>query len=345
MPGVVSPIPDSPPTILRVIAYNQNEMVEQTLSDPEEVRPFLQKYKTTWLNIDHLGDERIIRKVGEIFSLHNLALEDVVNVHQRAKVEPYPDHLFIVARMVQLEPELADEQLSIFLGQHFLITFQQQPGDCLDSVRERLRMGMGRIRTGGSPYLVYAILDAVIDSYFPIVDTFADRLDKAEEMVASQETRGITTDLHHMRNQLLILRRNIRPHRDAVNELIRDQHPLIDDDTRVFLRDCYDHTIQLIDLLEIYREMCSDIRDFYLSLVSNRMNEIMKVLTIIATIFIPLSFITGIYGMNFDTEYPWNMPELGWRLGYPFVWSMMLLVAGTLVHYFWRKGWLRDQSQ
>jgi magnesium transporter len=148
-----------------------------------------------------------------------------------------------------------------------------------------------------------------------------------------------------MRNQLLILRRNIRPHRDAVNELIRDQHPLIDDDTRVFLRDCYDHTIQLIDLLEIYREMCSDIRDFYLSLVSNRMNEIMKVLTIIATIFIPLSFITGIYGMNFDTEYPWNMPELGWRLGYPFVWSMMLLVAGTLVHYFWRKGWLRDQSQ
>lgn len=344
MPGLVNPIPDSPPTVLRVIAYRHDHLAEATLKDPEEIRNYLSQYDVCWLNVDHLGDAQIIQAVGKIFRLHSLALEDVVNVHQRAKVEPYPDHLFIVARMVELANGIQDEQISMFVGERFLLTFQHSPGDCFDTVRERLRKGHGQVRTAGTDYLAYAILDAVIDSYFPVVDTFADRLDELEERVATRETEGVMSELHDMRNQLLVLRRNIRPHRDAVNELIRDVHPLIDAETRVFLRDCYDHTVQLIDLLEIYREMCSDIRDYYLSLVSNRMNEIMKVLTIIATIFIPLSFISSLYGMNFDTSHPWNMPELRWPWGYAYSLVLMSLVAGGLMHYFWRKGWLRGDG-
>lgn len=324
------------------MAFDRDNLEEVTIGTPEDIRKYLNRYEVCWLNVDHLGDEQIIRQVGTIFNLHTLALEDVVNVHQRAKVEPYPDHLFIVARMVTLTTGVEDEQMSMFVGKNFLVTFQQRPGDCLDHLRERLRKSMGVIRTAGTDFLAYAILDAVIDSYFPIVDTFADRLDEVEELVATQQTRGVMSELHQMRSQLLLLRRNIRPHRDAINELIRDHHPLIDDETRVFLRDCYDHTIQLIDLLEIYREMCSDIRDYYLSLVSNRMNEIMKVLTIIATIFIPLSFISSLYGMNFDTSHPWNMPELLWPWGYAYSLTIMLIVASSLLYYFWRNGWLQN---
>jgi magnesium transporter len=291
--------------------------------------------------VDGLGNTNTIKQIGELFGFHPLALEDVINVHQRAKVEPYGEHLFIVTRLVALTAEhLESEQISIFLGKDFVVTFQQHTGDCFDPVRERIRTSRGRIREAGADYLAYALIDAVIDSYFPVVEQFADHLDDLEEEVAVGQSPTVTGRIHGVRNDLLLLRRSIRPHRDALNELVRDQHPLIAEETRVFLRDCYDHAVQLIDLLEVYREMCADLRDYYLSLVSNRMNDVMKVLTIIATIFIPLSFVAGLYGMNFNTALPGNMPELNLPYGYVAAVSVMALIAFGMLVYFWRRGWI-----
>ncbi len=317
-------------------------MVEKTVDHVDQLSNHFDETMVTWINVDGLGDTHTIRKIGELFGLHSLALEDVINVHQRAKVEPYSDHLFIVTRLIALiaPDHLESEQISIFLGKNYVVTFQQRPGDCFDPVRERIRTSRGRIRTAGADYLAYALIDAVIDSYFPVVEKFADHLEELEDQVAMRQSPEVIDRIHEVRNDLLLLRRSVRPHRDALNELVRDEHPLICSETRVFLRDCYDHTIQLIDLLEVYREMCADLRDYYLSIVSNRMNEVMKVLTIIATIFIPLGFIAGLYGMNFNTSLPGNMPELNVPYGYEGVIALMFLVAAGMLVFFWRSGWI-----
>jgi magnesium transporter len=344
MPGSIHAPTEAKQSSIHVLAFGRDSLVEATVTDIAQLRDYLGAYPTCWINVNGLADVQRLQQLGELFQLHALALEDVVNVHQRAKVDPYPSHLFLVARMVRVEPQFHSEQLSMFVGPHFLVTFQEQEGDCLDPLRERLRKNSGRIRSAGSDYLMYAILDAIIDSYFPVVDRFADQLDRLEEEVTDHRSTAALEGIHRVRNELLLLRRNVRPHREAVNELIRDEHPLIQAETRIFLRDCYDHTIQLIDLLEIYREMCADLREYYLALGSNRMNEIMKVLTIISTIFIPLSFVTGLYGMNFDTSSPWNMPELTWRFGYPAVIAAMSTMAATMLGLFWRKGWFKRHS-
>lgn len=338
-PSALSAPPHSEHPVVSVVAYGPDEAIERQVDDLKSIDEYLHRYPVTWVNVDGLGDLEIIRELGELFGLHSLALEDVVHVHQRAKVEPYESHLFIVTRMVSSTEHLATEQLSMFLGRNYVLTFLEDPGDCLDPVRDRIRKNGGRIRRSGPDYLAYALIDSVIDSYFPTVERFADRLDEIEESVTTDQKHVIQW-IHEIRNELLLLRRAVRPHREAVNELIRDEHPLIGPEARVFLRDCYDHTIQLIDLLEVYREMCADLRDFSISLASNRMNEIMKVLTIISTIFIPLGFIAGVYGMNFDTSSEWNMPELKWRFGYPIVLGFMALVSLALVGFFWRRGWI-----
>jgi magnesium transporter len=343
-PGTVHVASDSLPPVMRVLAYSPNDYVEGTITKVNELNLYLSQFSTCWINVDGLGDANLIRELGEYFHLHPLTLEDVVNVHQRAKVDPYENYLFIVAQTVELGRTLQSEQLSLFVGERYVLTFQERPGDCLDPIRDRVRKNSGRIRSSGADYLMYAILDATIDSYFPIVDAVADRLDELEQSVSDRQMADAMTGIHDVRNDLLLLRRYIRPHRDAANELIRDEHPVVRADTRVFLRDCYDHTMQLIDLLEVYREMCGDLRDFYLSLNSNRLNEVMKVLTIIATIFMPLSFIAGVYGMNFDTKQPWNMPELHWPYGYLFSLVLMFITAAGLVYYFWTKGWLGSQD-
>jgi magnesium transporter len=344
-PGTVHVARDSPQPVVRLMAYGPTEYVEQTIVRPAELEPYLSKYPVNWINVDGLGDAHLIQELGERFQLHPLALEDVVNVHQRAKVEPYENYLFVAARMVKLTPTFHSEQISMFVGSHYVLTFQERSGDCLDPIRDRIRKNSGRIRNSHTDYLMYAILDATIDSYFPIVDAAADRLEELEANVADQQMAQTMSGIHDVRNELLLLRRYIWPHRDALNELIRDEHPLIHNSTLIFLRDAYDHTMQLIDLLEIYREMCGDLREYYLSLTSNRMNEIMKVLTIMATIFIPLSFVASLYGMNFDTREPWNMPELHWPFGYPLVLGLMACIAGGLLFYFWRKGWLSSSDQ
>jgi magnesium transporter len=290
--------------------------------------------------VDGLGDATTIKTLGERFDLHTLALEDVVNVHQRPKVEPFEKHLFIVARMVRPGEQVDTEQISLFVGERYVLTFQESGGDCLEPVRERIRKSSGRVRKVGADYLAYALLDAVVDSYFPVVELYADELERLDEQMESRHDLQINSRIHNVQNDLLMLRRAIRPHRDAVNQLIRDGHPLIQEETKVFLRDCHDHTVQLSDLLDVYRETCGDLRDYRLSVVSGHMNEIMKVLTIIATIFMPLGFIAGVYGMNFDPKLPGNMPELTWPYGYVFALLLMSLSVAGMVSFFWWKGWI-----
>lgn len=341
-PGLLTPVPGSPAPAIRVIAYGEHEFVERKVQNVDELGELRKRYSVIWVDVEGSGDAGVVAGLGQAFGLHTLALEDVVNTHQRAKVDEYGDHLFVIARMVRLGDRLETEQLSLFIGPGYVVSLQDQPGgDCLDPVRERLRKAQGRLRSSGADYLAYALLDAVIDGYFPVLEQYAERLENLDEQVTEREPRETMHRIHDMRGDLLMLRRAIWPHREAVNALARDSHPLIQQETRLHLRDCLDHVASLVDLTETYREMCSDLRDYYLATVSNRTNEIMKVLTVIATLFMPLTFIAGIYGMNFSPEVsPWNMPELHWYYGYPLVLGLMAAAAVGMLWYFRRKGWL-----
>lgn len=342
-PGTVRSDPEGLKPVIRVIAFGPDEMDEIDVADPQELRNIIGRRSVTWINVDGLGDAKVVKALGEMFNLHPLAMEDVVHVHQRAKVEAYDDQLFICARMVALADRLETEQLSIFVGKNFVLTFQEKPGDCLDPVRERIRKSRGRVRKLGPDYLAYALLDAVVDGYFPVLEKYGERLDDLEDRIARRTGKSTITQVHKNRGDLLHLRRTIWPHREAINSLLRDEHPLITADTQLYLRDCYDHAVQLIDVAETYREMCSDLRDFHYSQMGQKTNDVMKVLTIIATIFIPLGFIAGLYGMNFDSNKSrWNMPELHWVYGYPFALGLMATVSLGMIWYFYRRGWLSD---
>ncbi len=340
-PGTLIPDPQASAPILHVMAYGSTGLVEQKVKEVADIRPFLETWPVTWLNVDGLGDISIIQELGDLFGLHRLTLEDVVNLHQRAKADDYRDYLFLITHMVSLQNQLPQiEQMSIFVGPKFVLTFQYLPGDSLDPVRARLRSGNGHLRLAGPDYLAYALLDAVLDGYFPVLEVIGERLEEMEVGILDGPDAEARRQIHEIRHSLLGLRRAVWPQRDALNQLVRDPTPLITNDTRIYLRDVYDHAIQIIDLVEAYREFASDLTDLYLSSVSNRMNEIMKVLTIISTIFIPLGFIAGVYGMNFNTQVsPLNMPELNWYLGYPFALGLMLSVALILLAYFRRRGW------
>lgn len=343
IPGTLSADPESPPPVISLIAFGCDDLIEQTLSSPAEIAPLLGRQPVTWVNVDGLGDANVISEIGALFNLHQLALEDVLHVHQRAKVEDYGEYLFIVVRMVEIcDGRVQTEQVSIFLGKDFLITFQERPGiDSIEPVRQRLRGNRGKIRTCGAGYLAYSLIDAVIDGYFPILEHYGDRLDDLEGSLGEHSTLQITGPVHEIKSDLLVIRRAIWPHREAISALMRDPSPLIDEETRVYVRDCYDHVVQLIDIVETYRELGADLRDLYLATVSTRMNEIMKVLTVISTIFIPLTFIAGVYGMNFNTERSrWNMPELNWYYGYPFSLLLMVLTTLAMLLFFYRRGWV-----
>lgn len=343
-PGLIVPDPESPRPVIRVMAYSEMQLVEREITALSQLEEFLHNWSIVWIDVAGLGDAGLIEKLGQQFNLHRLALEDVVNVHQRSKVEQYHDHLYIVVREAELSgSRIVSDQVSLFLGPKWVVTFQERSGDSFDPVRERIRHNRGRIRSAGADYLTYSLIDAVVDSYFPALEHYGEQLDALEEEVIARGTSDTVRKIHDVRGDLLLMRRTIWPHRDMLAALTRDEHPLIRPETRIYLRDCYDHTIQIIDLVEADRDLCADLRDFYLSTISNRLNEVMKVLTIIATIFIPLSFVAGVYGMNFDTSAsPWNMPELRWAYGYPAVLAWMALMAAGMLYYFWRKGWLRD---
>jgi magnesium transporter len=324
------------------MAFGPDDLMEREILDLKSIVEIRQKYTTIWIDVVQFGDADLISEIGEKFGLHRLALEDAINTHQRPKVEEYEDHLFIVALMLDANGSLNTEQVAFFVGAGYVITFQERPGDCFENVRDRIRKATGRIRAAGSDYTAYALLDAIIDNYFPALENIGDLLEVLEDRVIGSPEPANITELHNMKRGLLLLRRAIWPHREIFNTLIRNEHPLIAKDTRPFLRDCYDHTVQLMDIVETYREMASGLVDVHISSVSVKLNEVMKVLTIVATIFIPLSFIASLYGMNFDRETsPWNMPELGWYLGYPFALFLMCGSAAGLVWYIWKKGWLR----
>jgi magnesium transporter len=341
-PGTLLADPEAPPPRLSVLVYDAERCEEAVLDTPDAYQDYRRDWPMLWADVEGLGDADVVQRVGDVFGLHRLALEDVLNTYQRAKTEEYSDHVFVVARMTLLDHgELHSEQIGLFVGRGWLVTFQERPGDCFDPVRDRIRQARGRIRVGGPSYLAYALLDAIVDNYFPVLEHYGERLEDLEDDVVQNPTPDVVNAIRSIRRDLLGLRRAVWPMREAIGALMREGNAFVDDETRVYLRDCYDHTIQVIDLLENYREIASGLMDVYLSSVSNRMNEIMKVLTIIATVFIPLTFVVGVYGMNFNTSVSrWNMPELAWRWGYPAVWGVMLLIALGLFLYFRRKRWI-----
>jgi len=337
VPGTVTADPCAPQPEITQITYGPQDFHERILPDVRQLNRADAKAAVTWINVDGLGNAEVIQQLGQKFGLHPLALEDTINTHQRAKADDYQEVLYVVIRMVQ-GPPLATEQISFFVGCNFLLTFQEgMKGDCLNAVRDRIRHRRGRIRDFGPDYLFYELLDAVIDSYFPVLERYGELLDDLDAQAASTTMAQTLMELHYIRRDLLFLRRIVWPIRDVMMSLLRGGHSHISADTQVYLRDCYDHAAHLIDILEVYRETCSDLRDFYYSKLSNRTNEIMRTLTVIATVFMPLSFIVGLYGMNFD-----NMPELHWRWGYQMALVLMAGTAAGFLYFFWRKGWLKS---
>lgn len=334
-PGTLVADPSAPRPRMTVFAYSKDAVVERVIADPREARELGQRFPIVWLNVDGLGDVETIRAVGDVFGLHRLELEDVVNVHQRPKVDRYGEHLFVVARMVNAGTTLETEQLSLFFGRNFVLTFQEAAGDGFDPVRARLRAGTGSLRSSGTDYLAYALLDATVDQYFPPLETLGERLETLEDEFCSRPRPTALQELHRAKRDLLTLRRCVWPLREALSQLQRDESGLIQRETRPYLNDLYDHTVQLMDVVETYRELASGLLDIYLSSLSHRLNEVMMVLTVIATIFIPLTFLSSIWGMNFH-----HMPELDEPWGYPAALASMLLVAGGLLYFFRRRGWI-----
>ena len=324
--------------------YDEQNFQEKQVSNIEECFPFKTTPTVTWINIDGLHDVEIIEKVGKQFELHPLVLEDVLHAEQRPKCEDFDKYMFIVLRMLHYNDDVKaveSEQVSLILGANFVISFQERVGDVFEPIRERLRNAKGRIRKMGPDYLAYALLDAIVDSYFSILEKVGERIESMEEELVSDPTEQTLQQIHTMKRQMISMRKSIWPLREVISGVQRSESSIIKESTEIYLRDVYDHTIQIIDTIESFRDMVSGMLDIYLSSISNKMNEVMKVLTIIATIFIPLTFIAGIYGMNFNPEKsPWNMPELNWYWGYPAVWLVMAVVLVIMLVYFKRKKWL-----
>ncbi len=341
-PGTLNITSDVHPEI-RLIDYCAAACAQIKLIQPGEIAPYIDTSSVSWVDLQGLGNESILQQVGEVFKLHPLVLEDVVNVPQRPKVEEYDDQLLIITRMVMLSREsgsFLSEQISFILGDHYLLSVQEEAQhDCFDPVRDRIMSAKGSIRKMGADYLLYTLVDAIIDGFFPVLEEYGEQLELLEDEVVANPSRQTLERIHRMKRELLSLRRAIWPQRDAINTLIRDESDLISHEVRIYLRDCYDHTVQVLDMVETYREVASSLMDIYLSSVSNKMNEIMKVLTVISSIFIPLTFIAGIYGMNFE-----NMPELKTRIGYFVCLAVMLTVAIVQLTLFWRKGWFTNYS-
>ncbi len=327
------------PVRITSFRYDAGRCEERTVA-PSEI-PSLSPPEggVLWLDVSGLSDPSVIQEIGDRFRIHSLALEDVLNVPQRPKVEWYGDHLLVVLREIRY-PELP-EQMAFLLADRVVVSFQERPGDAFEPVRERLRQGKGRIRAEGADFLLYSLCDSVLDAFFPTLERLGDEVEEMEERVLVSPVPETFLAIRRLKRELLAVRHAVWPARDALNLLLIEEHALIRPGTKVFFRDCYDHTIQLMDMVETFREMASGLVDEYMSAVSNRMNEIMKVLTVMATIFIPLTFIVGVYGMNFDTKAsPYNMPELNWAYGYPALMFLMAAVAGGMVYYFRRKRWI-----
>ncbi|MEO0409416.1 MAG: magnesium/cobalt transporter CorA [Cyanobacteria bacterium P01_A01_bin.135] len=349
LPGTLDIPEDSPFPKITIIDYNPQEAQRHVLDEPEHCQPYLASDTISWVDVHGLGSEDVLKQLGLLFKLHPLMLEDVVNVPQRPKMEEYADRLLIIARMVlptSDERGFISEQVSFILGPNYLLTVQEEPEhDTFQPVRDRIRFNRGEVRQRGADYLAYTLLDTIIDGFFPVLEDYGERLEDLEDAVVLNPTRQTVEEIYAVKRELLALRRAIWPQRDAIHVLMRDGGHLISPDVRTYLRDCYDHAAQVMDMVESYRELAANLMEVYLSSVSNRMNEVMKLLTVVSGIFIPLTFITSLYGMNFDDNAsPWNMPELDWRYGYPTVLLVMVAIALCLVAFFWYRGWFENYS-
>ncbi|UCG61148.1 MAG: magnesium/cobalt transporter CorA [Candidatus Zixiibacteriota bacterium] len=329
---------------ITVIDYDESNYREIKVDKVEDCFPFKDSPTVSWINFSGIHDIPLIEKLGEGFGLHPLILEDLVNTGHRPKMEESEAFLFVVIKMLSLKPDnhdLLSEQVSLILGPNYVVSFQEKPGDVFDSVRDRIKKTVPRVRFMNSDYLGYALMDAIVDHYFVVLESIGERVEALEEELVSNPASGHLNTIHNLKRELVLIRRAVWPLREVAGGIERLESPLIKDATRLYLRDLYEHTIQVIDTVETYRDMVSGLLDIYLSSVSNRMNEVMKVLTIIATIFIPLGFLAGVYGMNFDTSAsPFNLPELGLPYGYPMFWLAVVIVGGGLFWFFRRKRWL-----
>ena len=325
------------PSKFSVIAYNEHEAKTLHPESLSDVQVLESQYEVIWLDIIGVEDVGMLEEFGRLFGIHPLSLEDVSNVHQRAKFDNYETYSYFVTRMASRNSHLQSEQLSIFHQGKFIITFQEVAGDCLAPLRKRILTGQGYIRKRPADYLLYALVDTVLDHYFPIVDQIGEQLDELDGHLIESNKNFDLAQVHQIRSELLELGRWIRPNREMINQLLRDETSTMSKETQVFMRDCYDHVVRLYESIETYREVCSDLRAYHLSVVSNRTNDVMKTLTIVSSIFIPLGFVAGLYGMNFQ-----HMPELQWRYGYFFVLALMIAIASGLLFWFKRKGWFDD---
>ncbi len=323
---------------LTIIDYDPENLVRRDDVSVEECIALKETDSVSWINLYGLHDIDLVERLGKNFGILPLALEDILNTSHRPKFEQQEEYILIILKMLTFDEEqesVVDEQFSFVFGPRYVLSFQERRGDVFNGVRERLERKSGRIRNRGSDYLVYALIDSVVDNYFHILEKIGDRLTALEQDLIDDPTQDCLNRIYHIKNQLLLLRKSIWPLREVIAEMQKEESDLIDDSTQVFLRDLYDHSIQVIDTVEIFRDTVSGLLDLYMSSVSNRMNEVMKVLTIMASIFIPLTFIAGIYGMNFE-----YMPELKWRWAYPAVWMLMGATVAGMVVFFRRKRWL-----
>jgi magnesium transporter len=323
---------------LSVINYDSANFHEKEVKNVEEAFSYRDKSSVTWLNIDGVHQPEIIEQIGKHFGIHPLVLEDIANTGQRPKMEDFDEYIFVALRMLRFdekENETKTEQVSIILGRGFAISFQEKEGDVFDTIRERLRNNKGKIRKMGADYLAYALIDAIVDNYFMILEKLGETIEDIEDKLVTIPTAETLRAIHDLKREMIFLRKSVWPLREVISRLERSESALIHKSTCIYLRDVYDHTIQVMDSVETFRDMLSGMLDIYLSSVSNRMNEVMKVLTVVATIFIPLTFLAGVYGMNFR-----YMPELGLTWSYPLVLILMFILALLMVAYFRRKKWI-----
>jgi magnesium transporter len=342
---------------ITLIEYNEKEYIEKEFTDIEDCITHVKPGMVRWINVDGVHNTAIIEHIGKVFNIHPLTLEDIVNTNQRPKFEDFETYIVAVMKMMfedtrlkdEIDDALVSEQLTIILlNDQTVLSFQEaEGGDVFDIIRERLRLGKGRVRKCHADYLAYALIDSVIDSYFDVLEKIGDEVEGLEENLLDNPSPKMLMHLHHLKRQMVHIRKAVWPVRELINNLERSESPLITDHTNVYLRDAHDHTVRVIDTVETYRDLLSGMMDLYMSTVSNRMNEVMKTLTIITTIFVPLTFIVGVYGMNFQHIDPdtgkvltGNMPELYSPYGYTLVWGAMITLVAVLIYYFRRKRWL-----
>ncbi|MEA5511403.1 magnesium/cobalt transporter CorA [Crocosphaera sp. UHCC 0190] len=348
MPGTLRIAQDAQPTEISLIDYTPEQAIQQNNLTPQDCLSYLNDSSVSWFDIAGLGSEEILQQLADIFQLDSYLLEDVVNVPQRPKIEEFPEQLLIVTQMVILKPNGQSfwlEQVSLVVANNYVISFQEEPfKDCFDLVRDRILNNKGKIRSLGTDYLAYALWDAIIDGYYPIIEAFRERVATLEEEVLFNASLKTLEKIYTAKKELLFLHRAIWPQRNALEFLIQENTKFLNKIVRVGLKDCYDHTLQVSESLHSGDELLESLLNLYLSSVSNKTNEVMKLLTIVSTIFIPLTFIAGIYGMNFNPEAsPFNMPELNWYWGYPLCLGVMLGISLTSILFFWRRGWFKPQ--